>query len=94
MTRGTTAVNRAPLPRPIAPFAPRTTTCLIERELSKSEDLPPAAAGVADNIFCPFCASAVYNLTSLEASMWGEASLESMEPKQKQYFTHTLQIGG
>ncbi|MBW2718981.1 MAG: hypothetical protein JRD94_10640 [Deltaproteobacteria bacterium] len=50
VTLGTTVVNSA----------------LIERELSKSEDLPLAAVVVDDNISCPFSASAVYKLTSRE----------------------------
>jgi hypothetical protein len=90
VTRGTAVVNSAPLPRPIAPLAPRTTTCLIERELSRSEDLPPAAL-VAANISFPFAASTVYNLTSREWSMWVHSSSESIESEQKQAFTSTLQ---
>ena len=76
VTRGTAVVNNAPLPRPIAPLAPRTTTCLISREASKSEDLP-LAADVVDNILCPFSASAVYKLTSREGPMWVEPPLRS-----------------
>jgi hypothetical protein len=66
---------------------------LIERELSKSEDLPPAAALVAANISFPFAASTVYNLTSREGAMWVQNQVKSNESKQKQAFTSDLQIG-
>jgi hypothetical protein len=59
VTLGTALVNNAPLPRPIAPLAPRTTTWLIVREPSKSEDLALAAA-VLDNILYPFCSPRLF----------------------------------
>ena len=90
VTRGTAVVKRAPLPRPIAPLAPSTTTCLISREANKSADLPLAAV-VVDNILSPFCASAVYKLTRREPPMWVERIPESNETVQKQAFTSDLQ---
>jgi hypothetical protein len=65
---------------------------LIERELSRSEDLPAAAALVAANIFFPFAASAVYKLTSRERAMWAQRRVESNESAKKQAFTSDLQI--
>ena len=83
-------MNSAPLPRPIAPFAPSTTTCLISREANKSADLPLAAV-VVDNILSPFCASAVYKLTSRKQPIWLEDPQASTEAQQKRVFTVFLQ---